>query len=166
MPLRNPESDLPADTGKKRFLRFKRTRGNKDGQALVEFALVLPILVLLLIGMMEFGLLLYNQQVITNASREGTRYGIVSRSPRYDVNEITAVVDAYCANHMITFGSGSPLTVGPTTLGPHPPDPAAAFQDTLTVIVEFHYDFLVLPNFLADLAGGLNLRAETTMFYE
>ena len=147
-------------------LKTKRTRGNEDGQALVEFALVLPILVLLLIGMMEFGLLLYNQQVITNASREGARFGIVSRNPRWDVNQISAVVDNYCLNHMITFGSGTPLTVGPTTGGPHPPASAAAFQDTLTVVVEFQYDFLILPNFLADLAGGLNLRAETTMLYE
>jgi Flp pilus assembly protein TadG len=48
------------------------------GASMVEFALVLPILILILFGIIEFGILIYNQQVITNASREGARYGIVS----------------------------------------------------------------------------------------
>lgn len=46
------------------------------GAALVEFALVFPILLLLLMGIVEFGLLFYNKQVLTNASREGARAGI------------------------------------------------------------------------------------------
>jgi hypothetical protein len=48
----------------------------QKGAAAVEFAVVLPLLVLLLFGSIEFGLLLYNQEVITNASREGARAGI------------------------------------------------------------------------------------------
>jgi Flp pilus assembly protein TadG len=91
---------------------MRRTRGERQkGAALVEFAVVLPILVLLLIGMMEFGLLLYNQHVLTNASREGARYGIVARTPRRTAVEIDSVVNEYCGNHLVTFGSGG----GPTT---------------------------------------------------
>jgi Flp pilus assembly protein TadG len=141
--------------------RNRRVRKNQDGQALVEFALVLPILLLLLIGMMEFGLLLFNQQIITNASREGARFGIVVRpDDRYTEGEIAAVVDNYCANHMITFGSDTPSTVA----DPHSTD--AVFQDTLTVEVTFDYQFLVLPNFVGDWLGVTTLRAETTMLYE
>lgn len=144
----------------------KLWRGEK-GQALAEMAIILPVLLVLLVGMIEFGLLLFNQQVITNASREGARYGIVSRSPRYPLDSIKAVVDNYCADHMISFGSGPPPeTIAPTLAGPHAPVADAQFQDTLTVIVTFDYDFLVLPNFIGDLAGGITLRAETTMLYE
>jgi len=51
-------------------------RGER-GQALVEYALVLPILLLLLLGIMEFGILVFNYNTIANAAREGARYGIV-----------------------------------------------------------------------------------------
>jgi len=133
----------------------------EDGSALVEFAVILPVLVFLLVGMMEFGLLLYNQQVITNASREGARYGIVSRTPRRTAEEIEAVVNNYCADHLVTFGGGSPDTdVNPADTG------GSTFGQDLVVTVTFHYDFLVLPNFVGALIGGTDLQAETTMKYE
>ncbi|MFV9692161.1 MAG: TadE/TadG family type IV pilus assembly protein, partial [Desulfobacteria bacterium] len=46
---------------------------NKRGVAAVEFAICLPILIVLVFGSIEFGLMFYNKQVITNASREGVR---------------------------------------------------------------------------------------------
>lgn len=49
------------------------------GAAALEFALVLPILVLLVCGLIEFGLIFYSKQMITNASREGARAGIVDQ---------------------------------------------------------------------------------------
>lgn len=130
----------------------------QEGQSLVEFALILPVFLILLFGVVEFGLLLYNQHVITNASREGARYGIVVRAPRRTVEEITAVVDAYCGDHMVTFGTGTPTTVVTST--------GQAFGDDLTVEVTFHYDFLVLPSFIASFMGGTDLRAHTTMKME
>ena len=134
---------------------------NEDGAALVEFAVVLPLLVILLVGMMEFGLLLYNQHVITNASREGARYGIVARSDRRTPEEIELVVEAYCGERMVTFGDGAPETeVDPEDTS------GATFGNDLTVTVTFHYDFLVLPNFVGALVGGTDLQAQTTMKYE
>jgi Flp pilus assembly protein TadG len=44
---------------------------DQNGGAVVEFAIILPLLIALLFGIVEFGLLLYNKQIITNASREG-----------------------------------------------------------------------------------------------
>lgn len=134
---------------------------NRDGAALVEFAVVLPVLVLLLVGLMEFGLLLYDQHVITNASREGARYGIVSRASRRNLTEITAVVDEYCGSRLISFGADAPVT------SIEPTDPSGAlFGDDLTVTVTFHYDFLVVPAFVGSLIGGTDLHAQTTMKYE
>ena len=46
---------------------------NQDGVAAVEFAIILPFLVILIFGMIEFSLVLYNKAMITNASRVGAR---------------------------------------------------------------------------------------------
>ena len=50
---------------------------NEKGGSLVEFAIITPLLFVILFGIFESGLLLYNKAVITNASREGARAGIV-----------------------------------------------------------------------------------------
>lgn len=68
---------LPGPTGKESLPRKPRAVSGENGAAAIEFALVLPILVLLVCGIIEFGLLFYNKQMITNASREGARAGIV-----------------------------------------------------------------------------------------
>jgi len=53
---------------------LKRGRG-EAGAAAVEFALILPLLVFLVLGGMDFGHAFYIQHLITTASREGARYG-------------------------------------------------------------------------------------------
>ena len=52
---------------------LRRGRG-EEGAAAVEFALILPILVFLVLGGMDLGHRFYMQNIITNASREGARY--------------------------------------------------------------------------------------------
>ncbi len=54
-------------------LRYRRDRG----QDLVEYALVLPLLLLLLLGIMEFSIVIWSYNTIANAAREGARYGII-----------------------------------------------------------------------------------------
>lgn len=59
---------------------IQRLVSDKRGQALVELALILPILILLIMGTMEFGRIFHSYLLITNASREGARVGIVGAS--------------------------------------------------------------------------------------
>ncbi|MGE5390083.1 MAG: TadE/TadG family type IV pilus assembly protein [Deltaproteobacteria bacterium] len=56
------------------FIRRER------GQALVEMALVIPVLLLLLVGICEFGRILGAYMVINNLAREGARYGVVGHN--------------------------------------------------------------------------------------
>ena len=124
---------------------MRKQQGNSDqkGAAALEFAIVLPILVLLLFGIIEWGLLLFNQQVLTNASREGARAGIVVRTPRRSDGEIQAIVTAYLGSHLVTFGAATPpnLTIIPA-------DRKFSVQgDDLRVTVTYNYGFLVLSNF-------------------
>ena len=72
---------------------------NHRGASAVEFALILPLLAVILFGVIEFGLLLFDKQVITNASREGARYGIVQAIPRMTAGQINTIVQTYCQNY-------------------------------------------------------------------
>ena len=47
------------------------------GQALVEFAIVLPVFFLLVAGMFDFGLGIYSDLTLVNAAREGARLGVI-----------------------------------------------------------------------------------------
>lgn len=49
-------------------------KSDSPAQSLVEFALVLPILLLLILGVMDFGRMFYTKMVLTNAAREGANY--------------------------------------------------------------------------------------------
>ena len=56
--------------------RFRKIN-NQNGAAMVEFAIVLPLLLMLIFGMIEFSVMLYDKAMLTNATREGTRLGIL-----------------------------------------------------------------------------------------
>ena len=49
-----------------------------SGQGMVEFALTLPLLLILVVGVMEFGRLLFYYSAITTGTREAARYGAAS----------------------------------------------------------------------------------------
>jgi Flp pilus assembly protein TadG len=133
------------------------------GAAAIEFAIVLSVLIVLLFGIIEFSILLYDKAVITNASREGARAGIVfSNGSCLDQAQIAAVVNTYCANNLITFDGA---TTGPITQT-NPADGSGVTGNPLTVTVTYNYGFLVLPNFVSGLTGGINLTAQTVMRYE
>ena len=51
----------------------------EDGQAITEFALILPVLVALLLGIIQFGIVFNNYLTITDAARAGARKAAVSR---------------------------------------------------------------------------------------
>ncbi len=97
------------------FRFFKQEKA----QALVEFALALPILLALLWGIIEFGRIINAQMVISNLAREGARFGAVG----YNDSQISAAILADHASLEAadieveispSFGSrvkGQPLTV-------------------------------------------------------
>ncbi len=53
-------------------------RKNECGQALVEFALILPLLLMLLLGIIQFGFIFNGQITLTSAAREGARLAVVN----------------------------------------------------------------------------------------
>jgi len=138
-----------------------KTMRDRKGVAAVEFALILPLLVVLLFGIIEFGLLLYNKQVITNASREGARAGIV-QAPRLTVPQIRAVVNNYAKAYLITFAASDP---GPQTLVPS--GACTTFGQDLIASVTYQYQFLIFSSVIKLLPGvfssSITLTAQTDM---
>jgi Flp pilus assembly protein TadG len=140
--------------------RIRKARQRSKGGAAVEFALILPLLLVLVFGVIEFSLALYNKMVITNASREAARAGIVLRTPRLTKDQITKVATDYCGNNLITFGkSNVPKVNVDNSAGTN-------FGNPLTVTVDVNYAGMGLGNALSVFTGGMTLSAVTRMNYE
>ncbi|MCK4858006.1 MAG: pilus assembly protein [candidate division Zixibacteria bacterium] len=98
--------------------RFVRIRNDSRGNAVIEFALVLPILLLVLFGITEFGRAIMTKNILHTASREGARLAAVSPvsdtlsvqgrvieildAARVDVKEITIVYNAATRSIQVT----------------------------------------------------------------
>lgn len=132
---------------------IKRVVKNQKGVALVEFAIVLPLLLLLLFGFIEFGVMLYNKQVITNASREGARAAI-NPLPKKTEAEVFKIVTDYC-DRLIHFGAKNDINISPSL------NPDRNFEDPVIINVTWQYDFL-LPSILG-LGTSTTIGAETIM---
>ena len=140
--------------------RPKRQRQMQRGAAAVEFALILPILLALLVGGIDASLALYDKAVITNASREGARAGIVARNPLLTDEQISQVVRQYAQSALVSFGA-SP--VQPTVLiqkGSLGGDP------TLQVTVSYTFHGIGLGSLFQSLGRPWVLQASTVMVYE
>ena len=148
-------------------MRWKSLKGKEKGAAAVEFAILLPLLLLILFGGIEYGLVMFNQQVITNASREAARAGIVVGADSVDDPAVLQIALDYCQDYLVTFETPAPL---PTVTITRDADNSMAFGHPLIVTVQYNYQFLLMPN-LSSLFGGsysstLPLEAKTTMRHE
>lgn len=61
-------------------MRFRRGAGGEGGQALVEFALAIPLLLLIVTGLFDLGRAVWQSNTLAYAAREGTRYAVVHGS--------------------------------------------------------------------------------------
>ena len=86
----------------------------QKGSVLVEFALILPLFLTLLFGVVTFSLALYNKTVLTMATREGARAGAmyvataaanIAAANTAAANTATNTTKAACQNKLISFGS-------------------------------------------------------------
>jgi len=133
---------------------------NQRGAAVVEFALILPILLLLLVGTIDASLALYDKAVITNASREGARAGIVARSPPLTDAQIQGVVERYLQGALVSLGSTSALPAVQIQKGTWNGDAI------LTVTVRYTFQGVGLGSLSASLGNPWVLQSSTVMVYE
>jgi hypothetical protein len=134
------------------------------GVSAVEFALVLPLLLVILFGIIDFGFMLYDKAMITNAAREGARAGIVLRNPRLTKAQVEAVAAGYCTSRLVRLGGSGECTARATV-----PGTILALDSELLVEVSYRYDgpivslIRLIPG--ASLALG-TMRSRAVMKYE
>ena len=123
------------------------------GQALVEFALLLPILLLLAVMLVDLGRAVYSYSVVFNAAREGARYGIIHPT---DGSGIEA------AARNLTVGlDQDDLTVS-TVLPASPPESG----DVVQVIATYRFRPITpLANLFVS-GGFIDLTSRSTMYIE
>ena len=140
-------------------------RKSQAGSELIEFAFVLPLLLILVFGIIDFSLALYDKAVITNAAREGARAGIVfapvrpAGSPiqgRLTELEIEDVVMTYCQNHLVNFGGAD---ISRDDIEVDGEEGTAGVP--LTVTVNYTYNHVAISSFLG--LGGMSLSATSVM---
>lgn len=94
------------------MMHFRNRRGDR-GAAAVEFALVLPVLILLLLGLVEFSRV-YNIQIsLSNAAREGARTMAIHNSQ--PTARTAAIAAAPSINPAVSAGQ---IAVSPSTCTP------------------------------------------------
>ena len=89
--------------------RIRRNRG-EDGQALIELALVSPLLFIILLGAVEFAIVTYDGIEVSNAARAGVQYAAMNGGNTSDTTGITNAIqnDAYNLGTGVTLVSGYP----------------------------------------------------------
>ena len=137
-------------------MRVHKKLRSESGASAVEFALLLPVLMMILFGIIEFGLALHRQAILTNASREGARLGIVQSVPAITTAAVDAKIDSYLGPAGIPPG-----TVGRTIVGV----PGSVTGVPVIVTLTLPYTFTVLPN-LTSVASLITLTARTEMRHE
>lgn len=131
-----------------------RRRGDRGrgGQAVVEFALVLPVFVLLVFGALEFGRAYYNMHLLTNAAREGARRASL---PNQTEAEVMDTVEGFLT------GVGLPLEECTISMavedsnGSEREGGLAAALEGDAVTVSVTYDFRVLVGSLLPGFSGI-----------
>jgi Flp pilus assembly protein TadG len=125
----------------------KSIRSSYLGQTLVEFALILPVFMFLVVVIFDFGRVIYYYNAIHNAAREGARYGVIHPS-EIDYDDIKAVA--------VKYAIGVGITNANVTVQPGPFENVGNF-DNPTIKVTVSFDFSpITPMVSAILPCGCN----------
>ena len=122
--------------------RFYRS---ENGNVLVEFALIMPVLLLIIAGIIQFGFILNAKVAVNSASYEAARSATLSENP--EVDAVNAAVD-YAASSLSGWDLGERLGVEVDLSGNDPGD---------IVRVNVSYD---VPVFFANIVSGSGIAGE------
>ena len=137
---------------------LKARTANERGAELIEFAFVLPLLLFVVVGIIDFGFLFRDYEIVTNAAREGAR--LRSLADNYIDDDVIARVDAYADS-----GGLDPALVN-TTVNPVDIPIGAGTAAGYEVNVTYAHQFLFLgpiASFFGGSFGTVDLSATSTM---
>ena len=131
---------------------MKKTQVSKlVGQGLIEFALVMPILAFLLIGLFDLGYAAFIRNILGNAAHEGARTGIVLTKQDADIQAQVRATTAGLNTATLQIQIA--------------PSPNRTFNQPITVTVS--YPYVPLTPVLGNIVGGsITLSATSVMIVE
>ena len=127
---------------------------NKKGAALVEMAIILPLLLTIVFGIFEFGRAMYITNTLNNAARYGARLAVVSSKPLSVDSLITEIK---------THTSLSTEDLDLIEISIPNSSPASGSAVTVTALLPFKPIIPLLEDFFP---SGYKLKGEATMRYE
>ena len=144
-------------TRQKETGQARSTLRSERGASMVEFALVAPLLFVLLFGIIEFGLILYDQAFITNASREGARYAAMyyinpsGQPQQHACSDVQNYVTTYVTTNFIGFTSPPASPTISCSLEQN--DAGVGLMQSVTV--SYPYIFLVFGSLVTLINGSI-----------
>jgi len=131
---------------------FRRFRETEAGQSLVEFTMILPLFLVLLFGMVDFGRAFYTWLLVTNAAREGARIAAVqSDGPTIDAR----IYNSFCSSYP------SDCSLDPADLSITKTNVLGARGSEVEVDLSYDFHFVTpIGDFLA-LIGGSSISDPT-----
>lgn len=134
------------------ILRLRdRLRRDSRGQAIVELAIILPVFLLMVLGMIDLARAWNAKQVITDAAREAARRGVVdAQTIVIDDAYVIGIAEAAIANAGF---DPTQATINPNGVG-------AQTGSDLTVEITYPYEFQFMTLFMS-LFGGNTIQLET-----
>ena len=145
----------------------RRFRHDERGAELIEFALILPLLLAMLAGIVDFGRMFQRLEVTTNAAREGAR---LASLPGYSEADVRNRVRDYM-DQGVQAGAGARTTVTRTLVNIAPGGGGAQFQ-AAQVAVSYQDSYLILAPIVTLIGGNaatfstMTLSASSTMRLE
>ena len=150
------------------MLRNTSTRRRQSAQSMTEFALILPVLMLILLGVVDFGRVFYYWTSMANAAREGARYGTthpsaITTTCKADPNNIKyrvkqeagttmVIADSNIAVYWVNTSTGT-TTDASANCSPLPGD-QRIYQNPNAVRVDVNYDFRAITPLISNFWGG------------
>ena len=126
------------------------------GMAMVEFVMILPALIVMLFGILEFGVLFFQWQTLSNAAREGAREAIVFRK-----NCDSAAVQSLIEQTVIDYAGAANIGVDAADISIT--GSCTGSGEPLRVEVSHDFGFHVLPGFISQLTPTITLVGTSEM---
>jgi Flp pilus assembly protein TadG len=140
---------------------MRRLHRRRRGQTLVEFALVFPIFVMLLLGVFDIGRAVFAYNEITNAAREAVRTAIVNQDTASIQERIVSQTSGTTVSQCVAF-------IEPTSTFPtcnkgtqSPSDPCAVLKVGCIAHVEVWTDYTAITPIIGNFLGPMTLTANS-----